>query len=452
MLDLFGRDLSLRFEGSDRFKTYFGMVLSLIILIGGLVMLIIEVRSIYQGKILDISQSLRQNKFGTRNWNSSHIEFVNFGFAYSKDRPIPQILDFDAGSLFSVEDQSKLELRNCSQEVYSNLKADQKKEVPINLEIICFQTRVQHMEDGRVPFLKLRKCIEDGCATEYEKQKNLNIWAFVSSDESDYTALDGKIDVRYLGVNIITPYTMSKTLTIELTEIEINRNQGLILPTQRTEQSIRLLQTSETIQNLEPDEKEFLNIYIKLDRRSTVVITKNYYNIFTILSYLGGLFNAAMIISLIIVMPVRELKFYKKLINTMFNVCIEQIHIRMAMGLPIFEQKKEALPGSTNKILSEKGIVSNPGAPAPTNLNNNNPSLINDDLDKPTIIEDVIKRKRDGRRKDGVFGGNMKLFSMPRMISSQDQIENKSKPSGNHADGKFLSSSIKTPRSCIFCF
>jgi hypothetical protein len=61
-----------------------------------------------------------------------------------------------------------------------------------------------------------------------------------------------------------------------------------------------------------------------LDENQKIHIHKSYKNILKIFSNIGGLMHGLMIFFMILVYPVREVLYYKKLINEMFTVCLTE--------------------------------------------------------------------------------------------------------------------------------
>lgn len=111
------------------------------------------------------------------------------------------------------------------------------------------------------------------------------------------------------------------------------------------------------------------------------------------ISILGGLFNGLKFGFLLLVLPIREILYYRKLINTNFNVCLKRDDVRFAMGLPVYNKKntQENLKDDP----STSGIAS-----LPMNFQKN-ASNINSDIP----LEKRLKRR------NGVFRGGAGLLN-----------------------------------------
>lgn len=77
--------------------------------------------------------------------------------------------------------------------------------------------------------------------------------------------------------------------------------------------------------------------YLKLDQTKKIFIKKKFKYVLTILGKMGGLTQGLLILLFIIVYPVREVLYYRKLINENFHVCVKRSDVREAMGLPMLK-------------------------------------------------------------------------------------------------------------------
>jgi hypothetical protein len=73
-----------------------------------------------------------------------------------------------------------------------------------------------------------------------------------------------------------------------------------------------------------------------------------YKNVFTILGKLGGFMNGILLLMFLIVYPIREVLYYRKLINEMFTVCLTPEDFKKTMGvtvgMKIKKKKGEEVP------------------------------------------------------------------------------------------------------------
>jgi hypothetical protein len=107
-----------------------------------------------------------------------------------------------------------------------------------------------------------------------------------------------------------------------LREVEIESNFGLVKSRTVTKKTIQYFDQKTEIEALRPENGKLLSMRLKLDQTQKIFIKKKYKSFFDVISTLGGLFNGLKFGFLLLVLPVREILYYRKLINTNFNVCL----------------------------------------------------------------------------------------------------------------------------------
>ena len=70
-----------------------------------------------------------------------------------------------------------------------------------------------------------------------------------------------------------------------------------------------------------------------------MIITKKFQTLLNVMAFIGGISKGVSMILLIFVFPVREVLYYRKLMNHMFRVCCEQDQISLAMKMIINSDK-----------------------------------------------------------------------------------------------------------------
>ena len=76
--------------------------------------------------------------------------------------------------------------------------------------------------------------------------------------------------------------------------------------------------------SINKDEEVMLELRLKKDAVSRVIITKKFQTLSDLVAFIGGFSKGITILLLMLVLPVREVLFYRKLINYMFSVCVNE--------------------------------------------------------------------------------------------------------------------------------
>lgn len=71
----------------------------------------------------------------------------------------------------------------------------------------------------------------------------------------------------------------------------------------------------------ESENSHFLKIRINFNLESMTVVKMRYRSLLSALSFMGGLFKGMSFFFSVLIWPFREILYYKKLINSMFDVC-----------------------------------------------------------------------------------------------------------------------------------
>lgn len=82
-----------------------------------------------------------------------------------------------------------------------------------------------------------------------------------------------------------------------------------------------------------PKSNLVLELSMKIDLNFEVFLTKRFKTVMHILSFLGGLSNGVGLVFLFLVIPIREILYYKKLIDDTFNVCYDDEQLYLGLEL-----------------------------------------------------------------------------------------------------------------------
>lgn len=93
--------------------------------------------------------------------------------------------------------------------------------------------------------------------------------------------------------------------------------------------------------NSSPEKSNFLKIRINFNLESMTVVKIRYRGLLSALSFMGGLFKGMSFFFFILIWPFREILYYKKLINTMFDVCSDADDLTNAFDHLIHEDKDD---------------------------------------------------------------------------------------------------------------
>jgi len=396
-LDFFARSLTLRFEDGDKFKTKVGRFLTLFLILLGVGSLGVQALSIYNGQVVDSVYSVRYGRGDSVNKRLlDKVEKITIGFAFNGQDHSQAGLNL--ATQFGLRLGTKTiqinssELKDCSNEVYSNLSGDTEFIAPEGLSIHCFDASIEDLlKDWRAYVSISSNCKDCKGMIEY--------YIFLSGDERDYTESDGSPELKFSFKKIKSSFGIQKEVSLSLSEMILVRSMGFFYARDHTERTYQFTGEQENI-SFQTDSL-LINAEIGFQLRKGIVIRKHYLTFFTALSYLGGLFNAATLIALVIALPIREIKFYVKMINTMFNVCLDANHVRMAMGLPVFENSQRKHSNADNFRGKLKSLL---------RLDTTAKKKVNEDFQSKTEFT--------GRRKDKL-APNSSLSELGELLKQQ---------------------------------
>ena len=432
MIDLFGKRVNLRFGGADYYKTYCGSVATVILFISILSIATLSTIDVLQGKINSLNYMIRNTatskpKDPIRNlkdYSSDEaprlftrkdftIKDEVFGFALENNTLLdPSYLKFEAGIHKRGQPFNKsVEVYRCDQMVYPKLSNRFQQEVPKNLSIYCFNVSSTMLDKGLMPTVFFRECLNEtaGCKPLSVRDRSLRefyVWAFALADESDFTLPKTVLDTNFTASLISVSNWYYKRSTVILREVDIVIRSGII-GRKRTKQTNMFLRNDMDIVSINKDEEIMLELRLKHDRVSRVIITKNFKTLSDLVAFLGGFSKGVTILLLIIVLPVREISYYRKLINHMFSVCHNEEQITAA--IKIF--------GNHYDDEEESQSLAEGACEAPRD----GTSPINQQRKKNKEKGTVLKRgdSKNGRRKGGFYNRLADINKMKKRLNSK---------------------------------
>lgn len=217
--------------------------------------------------------------------------------------------------------------------------------------MVCFDFSLKSLEKQQRPKIILERCLpQESCHkpstdlnSSKELLKNKKIFVFSNSNYKDLSSQEGDPLIMF----DIYPIPLGHRISIQLIEVLLKKHKGLIfqrpIRIKTYQRRGAIIQPLFGQSELQSTKSHLFEVSMDLDLGSTIMIKQYYSTITDLLSKLGGLANAAIIFFFILLYPFREINFYKKLIDQMFNVCLEPEDAQMLMGLPAFTKnlKKE---------------------------------------------------------------------------------------------------------------
>lgn len=142
-------------------------------------------------------------------------------------------------------------------------------------------------------------------------------------------------------------------------EFEIKSSVGLFPPRKNVHKSFKFQYQDKEVIGINP-EIELLRLQVTLNDFEKRFVELRMKTISNVLAYLGGLFKGVSMFFLILVWPVREVLYYKKIINSLFTVCLDFQELQKMMGAYIdreddFDSEDTVKQVTTNqKLIREK--------------------------------------------------------------------------------------------------
>lgn len=362
--DLFGKRVNLRFEGEDYFKTHCGAVATIFLFLSLTLITTFAIYDILKGKINSMNYMIKNTQVTSKSEFNDRVEV--FGFAIENKFLDKSFMNYDMGigKRGEVLD-SGITSYNCTEEVYSKLSVRFEKSVPKNLTITCMNVTSNQLRDGYLPTVIFKECLDvkKGCQSLKIRDKYLKefyVWGFTVADETDFTKSKTDLQSNFTASLISVSNWYFKRATLVLREAELQLKTGLFVSRINNKFTNIYLRTELDIVSINKENENMLELNLKHDDTSKVVITKEFQSLSDLLAYLGGYSQGMMILMLILVFPVREISYYRKLINAMFSVCLNQRQLELAIkifGSGDDDNSDDSKKGLKEKKRGSKGII-----------------------------------------------------------------------------------------------
>ena len=354
-IDIFGKQINMTFEQTPIYKTTCGATATLIMMLTLGLMFLTECISISQGKLAKATYMIKndytndkQDKklekkmkdeilgFAFEDHELNSLAFVKYRVEFAEEG---RKSSKPANSTSTGKSGAGMKVYDCTEMVYANLNKRTSKMVPKNMKINCIRARSDILLDGKIPSIVFSECAggrAKGCKSRKEINRKLNkfsIWSFVLADESDFTMPETQLDSNFTAVKLRVSNQFEKQSTMILREVEIEIEKGVVMQSLTGQKEAHMYLSSEEELLSVNKEDDILNLRMKIDQYSKVIITKTFKSYTDAIALIGGLSKLLGLFFFIFVWPVREVLFYSKMINEMFSVCVDEKQCRIALEM-----------------------------------------------------------------------------------------------------------------------
>ena len=348
-LDLFGKRVNLRFQGNDYYKTYCGALATVIMFVSLIVLFTVSSTQIIRGKIDSMNYMIKRKRLdGFREKDDSEFSYAMqyevFGFGVqSKALRNNSFMNIEIklqknGRKVNDMEFYNLTVYSCTEDVYQNISRGIVSDIPSDLQIRCIKVPMRLLELGYSPTVFFRECQNEsiGCAPEALRDEYLRefyIWAFSRVDQSDFTTTSTRLINRFRASSISVSNMYKKRSTVYLREVDILTVRGLFIPKKKRQRTNLFSRYDQNIVSLGKYDSMMLELNLKIETTEQVLITKKFTSLLDLCAFLGGFSKGIGLILMVMVIPVREVLFYRKLMNHMFSICINREQLKVALSL-----------------------------------------------------------------------------------------------------------------------
>ena len=162
----------------------------------------------------------------------------------------------------------------------------------------------------------------------------------------------------FSGTRLVISKGILKRSTLILRKAELEYWKGTLYQTFHSSTSFRYYWSDTNILSL-IDSKEDPLLYeltLTIDKKHKIYFTKHLESLIEVIAYLGGLSRGISFFFLFLIFPIREMLYYRKLMNTIFNICRKEDHIKVAlmtMGNELLDKDQRGKKNS--KEVNSKG-------------------------------------------------------------------------------------------------
>jgi hypothetical protein len=284
---------------------------------------------------------------------------------------------------------------NCTKFARERMSEQVLEIIPPTVDIKCLNISTKELKSGVVPQINFSECTDAKKCKDLKVRNKLladfNIYAFTLADASDFTSTSTHLKNKFAAEVVSLSKNYKKRSTLILREMDIDIYHGWIITRKRSLSTNMYLRNEEQLLSTKT-EKTLLELRLEIDKNSEVFITKSFQSLSHLLSFVGGFSQGISLLLLICVFPVREVLYYKKLINEMFNVCVNEEQFDLAIEMISRENTKDTEGG---------GDTGDDGGDDPDDPDEKGPEvdIKGDAKDDPVVEKPPARSGFFGRRK-----------------------------------------------------
>lgn len=134
------------------------------------------------------------------------------------------------------------------------------------------------------------------------------------------SAPNSKIRRVFAGSSFILTPNLKKIGTLILRKAELDFHRGFIYKKEQISTTFRFDRSKSEVVDINPG-TELMKVRVKIDKKHKIFFTIKLQSMVEVIAYLGGLTRGLTILFLALLLPIREILYYRKLMNQIFNVC-----------------------------------------------------------------------------------------------------------------------------------
>jgi hypothetical protein len=148
------------------------------------------------------------------------------------------------------------------------------------------------------------------------------MWVFTLADERDFSKNVKSEELKFTASHTYASYEFRRFFSVVLRDVHIESKKGFIdMKWYKYYSKIFLREENDFIPSTD-DDPVLMELNLKTDLSSIVKIRMKYQSISDLVAFLGGFSKGLSLFLFVLVFPFREIKYYRKLINSMFSVCM----------------------------------------------------------------------------------------------------------------------------------
>lgn len=327
--DMYGRNINLTHDEEDRFKTEFGAFITSLIIALLVLIVSLSIYSIYTGQEYHINQ---HKIFSPVQYDqiqhNNETDLLGIGFRY-EDQDIINDYDILAGYMVNNQFVQTNTVFECSSYMYEVVERTQFYQGISQFKFFCANFDRFDKIHSSFPLLRISQKL-NVTSKRISELRNEVIPYYVAAKFEDINLFEkneqirSHINLKLLESNVIN----GRKINAKMSWANVLINKGLLF-SKTNESWHKVFESIST--DILYNSRTMLEIAIETNPSVLYKTEKNYISIFAQLAFIGGITKALFLLGFLIVYPFRELWYYRKLINSMFNVCMNEMQVNTAI-------------------------------------------------------------------------------------------------------------------------